>query len=134
MDKEVPPFGGTDDADLENALQWFLKFLSDHDWKRRVDAIEENIETSIQPKERNFLAEDYISIYSGADRIAWYLYLLYSVQHNPLKYEPIQGARVIPVFKRLGADLDLLKGIGGVEDRLERLLGPELTWFTQIMR
>ena len=127
MDREVPPFGGTDDADLENALQWFFKFLSDHDWKRRVDAIEENIETGIQPKARNFQAEDYISIYSGVDRIAWYLYLLYTVQHDPLKYEPIQGARVIPVFKRLGADLDLLKGIGGVEDRIERLLGPERT-------
>ena len=127
MDREVPPFGGSDDADLENALQWFLKFLSDDDWKRRVDAIEENIETSSQPKARKFQAEDYSSIYSGADRIAWYLYLLYTVQHNPLKYEPIQGARVIPIFKRLGADLDLLKGIGGVEDRIERLLGPEHT-------
>ena len=125
MDREVPPFGGTDDADLENALQWFLQFLSDNDWKRRVDAIEENIETSIQPRTRNFQAQDYISIYSGADRIAWYLYLLYTVQHDPLKYEPIQSARVIPIFKRLGADLDFLKGIGGVENRIERLLGPE---------
>ena len=114
-----------DDADLENALQWFLEFLSDDDWKRRVAAVEENIETGIRPKARDFRAEDYVAIYSGADRIAWYLYLLDTAQHAPLKYEAVQGARVIPVFKRLGADLDLLKGIGGVEDRVGRLIDPE---------
>ena len=114
-----------DDADLENALHWFLDFLSDAEWKRRVAAIEENIETGIRPKTRDFQAEDYAATYSGADRVAWYLYLLDTAQHAPLKYEAVQGARVIPVFKRLGADLGLLKGIGGVEDRVGRLLYPE---------
>ena len=122
MHRDIPAFGATDDADLENALQWFLDFLSDDDWKRRVAAIEENIETGIRPTTGDFQAEDYVATYSGTDRIAWYLYLLDTAQHAPLKYEAVQGARVIPIFKRLGADLDLLKGIGGVEDRVGRLL------------
>ena len=113
------------DADLENALRWFLAFVSDGDWRRRVAAIEENIERGIQPKAHDFQGGDYVPIYSGTDRIGWYLYLLDAAQHAPLKYEPLQGSRVIPVFKRLGADLDLLKGIVGVEDRVGRLLDAE---------
>ena len=113
------------DADLENALRWFLAFVSDGDWRRRVAAIEENIERGIQPKAHDFQGGDYVPIYSGTDRIGWYFYLLDTAQHAPLKYEPLQGSRVIPVFKRLGADLDLLKGIVGVEDRVGRLLHAE---------
>ena len=118
----MPPFGAADDPDLENAFQWFLDFLSNDDWKRRVAAIEENIEMGIRPRTGDFDAEDFLATYSGTDRMAWYLYLLDTAQHAPLKYEAIQGARVIPIFKRLGTNLDLLKGIGGVEDRVGRLL------------
>ena len=125
MPREFPPFGGTDDADIENALQWFLGFLKIGDWKTRVAAIERNIETARQPRTRNFDAGDYVSAYGGRDRMAWYLYLVDTALHDPLKYEPIQGARVLPIFKRLGADLGLLKRIGGVEERVQRLLGGE---------
>ena len=125
MPREFPPFGGTDDPDIENALQWFLGFLDPDDWKTRVAAIERDIESGMQPRTRHFDAEDYVSAYGGRDRIAWYLYLVDTAQHDPLKYEPTQGARVIPIFKRLGADLGLLKRIGGVEERVQRLLGGE---------
>ena len=122
MPNEIPPFGGTDDEDIEAALQWFLGFLNRSDWNTRVAAIERDIETGIQPKTRDFNASDYVSVYGGGDRVGWYLYLLDTAQHDPLKYEPSQGARVVPIFKRLGADLALLKRIGGVEDRVQRLL------------
>ena len=123
MPGEFPPFGGTDDADIENALQWFLGFLDAGDWRTRVAAIERNIESGMQPRTRHFDAEDYASAYGGRDRIAWYLYLVHTAQHDPLKYEPTQGARILPIFKRLGADLALLKRMGGVEERVQRLLG-----------
>ena len=125
MPGEFPPFGGTDDADIENALQWFLGFLDAGDWRTRVAAIERNIESGMQPRTRHFDAEDYASAYGGRDRIAWYLYLVHTAQHDPLKYEPTQGARILPIFKRLGADLALLKRMGGVEERVQRLLGGE---------
>ena len=64
--REIPPFGGTDDADIENALQWFLGFLDADDWKTRVAAIERNIETAMQPRTRAFHFEDYVSAYGGA--------------------------------------------------------------------
>ncbi|MCY4454589.1 MAG: hypothetical protein OXC01_21880 [Immundisolibacterales bacterium] len=125
MPREIPPFGGTDDADIENALQWFLGFLNADDWKTRVAAIERNIESGMQPRTRDFDTGDYVSAYGGRDRMAWYLYLVHTALHDPLKYEPNQGARILPIFKRLGADLGLLKRIGGVEERVQRLLGGE---------
>ena len=70
MPRKIPPFGGADDADIENALQWFLGFLNADDWKTRVAAIERNIETAMQPRTRAFHAEDYVSAYGGRDRMA----------------------------------------------------------------
>ena len=125
MSREIPPFRGFDDADLEDALEWFLRFLSADDWRTRVARVEENIETGFSRQRRDFGAEEYLAAYTGRDRIAWYLYLVDTVQHQPLKYEPIQGAGVVPIFKRFGADLDLLRSIRGVEDRVERLLGSD---------
>ena len=84
-----------------------------------------DIEKGSRRGTRDFQTADCAAIYSGTDRIGWYLYLLDTVQHAPHKYEPGQGARAIPVFKTLGADLELLKSIGGVKDRVGRLLGPE---------
>ena len=125
MAGEVPAFGGIDDADIERALQWFLGFLDVKDWTARVAAIERDIEKGMQPRKRNFNADDYVSAYGERDRIGWYLYLADTAQNDPLKYEPLQGARILPIFKRLGADLCLLKRIGGVEERVQRLLGGE---------
>ena len=125
MPRDIPPFKGMDDADVKNALEWFLGFLSDDDWKARVAAVEDNIESGFSPAARHFGTEGDASVYTGPDRIGWYLYLVDAVQHHPLKYEPIQGAGIVPVFKRFGADLDLLRSIRGVEDRVERLLGSD---------
>lgn len=125
MPREIPPFREMDDPDLKNAFEWFLGFLSGNDWKARVDAVEDNIESGFSPVTLNFGAEGNASVYTGTDSIGWYLYLVDAVQHDLLKYEPSQGAGIVPVFKRLGADLDLLRSIGGVEDRVERLLGSD---------
>ena len=95
MPREIPPFGATDDADVENALEWFLGFLNADDWKTRVAAIERNIETAMQPRTRAFHAEDHVSAYGGRDRMEWYLYLVDTALRDPLKYEPIQGARIL---------------------------------------
>ena len=105
MPGEISPFGDTDDMDIENALQWFLGFLNVDDWKTRAAEIERNIETGMHPRSLDFDAEDYVSAYGGRDRIAWYFYLVDTAQHDPLKYEPIQGARILPIFKRLAVVL-----------------------------
>jgi hypothetical protein len=56
------------------------------------------------------------------DAIGWYLYLAEVALHVPEKWDPMQGARVLPLFKRLGATFDLLMTVEGVEQRAARLL------------
>lgn len=122
MPRETPPFGGMDDSDLKDALEWLLGFLSADDWKARYAAVEENIESGLRRTTQDLHSGDYASAYTGPDRIGWYLYLVDAVRRHPLKYDPIRGSWIVPIFQRLGADLDLLKSIGGVEDRVGRLL------------
>jgi hypothetical protein len=42
--------------------------------------------------------------------------------NEPYKYEYYQGSRVIPIFKRIGIDLELLKNIKGIEKRVKDLI------------
>ena len=125
MHSNVPAPASSDVVYLRNALDWFLGFLSDDDWSRRVADIESSLKKSLQPRPRKFQSNDYSPFYSGSDRIAWYLYLVSRALYDPLNYEPIQGARVLPIFHRLGRNLGELKEIGGVKGRVQRLLSTE---------
>lgn len=123
--RDVPSFGGYDDPDVRRAYEWFQQFLEQADWIDRVAAIEAAIEEVIEPRPSRGEAQDHKPLSIDADRMGWYLYLVHTALDDPLKYEPIQGSRVLPIFKRLGADLDLVTTIGGVEDRIARMFGSE---------
>jgi len=56
------------------------------------------------------------------DKIGWYLYLVDMLINEPHKYEYFQGSRVIPIFKRIGIDLESLKNIKGIEKRVRDLI------------
>jgi len=125
MPISFPPFGGYNDPDVKRAFNWMVSFLNDSDWRRRSEQIEAQLEASHIPHATCEAAIDFDPISVSDDRAAWYLYLVDAVLHAPLKYEPTQGARVVPIFKRLGADLDLLQSIHGIDDRVKRMLTSE---------
>ena len=56
------------------------------------------------------------------DQIGWYIYLVEMFLKEPHKFESIQGSRVVPIFKRLGVDFDLLMTIGGLEAKVRSLV------------
>lgn len=125
MSREIPPFGGYIDSDIELVFEWMVGFLGAEGWRRRKDAIEAQLEAKLKPHTTREAAitHEPVSIYD--DRIAWYLYLIDTLLHSPLKYEPTQGARIVPIFKRLGADLLTLKAMKGINERVERMLTVE---------
>ncbi|WP_026600338.1 hypothetical protein [Methylomonas sp. 11b] len=125
MKKNFPPFGGYDDPDVKRAFKWMISFLDNAEWRRRTEQIEAQLEVNLTPHTSRETATPYKSNSVIDDRIGWYLYLIDTVLHNPVKYEPTQGARIVPIFKRLGADLDQLKDIKHVDDRVERMLTKE---------
>lgn len=122
MVREVPPFGTYIDPDVERVLAWLLSFIEGRDWAQRVAHIERHLDAVLEPRPSRAEAQTYGSVLILDDRIGWYLYLADTALHSPTKYEPIQGARVLPVFKRLGAHLDRLVQVGGIEDRVVRML------------
>jgi hypothetical protein len=113
--------GCSGDPDVKRSLDWFLSLLPEGDWERRKAAIEETLERALLPGDR----VDWGRLSILDDRIGWYLYLAETGLYEPLKTEWNQGSRVLPVFKRLGADLDFLLKVDGAEGKARKLLGEE---------
>ena len=54
------------------------------------------------------------------DQIGWYMYLVYTYLYEPHKYEYYQGARIVPVFKRIGMEIEnLSKKIKGLNKKVK---------------
>ena len=125
MPRELPPFGGYADPAVERTVNWMVDLLGVDEWRRRSTQIEAQLETKLTPHSTRETAQTHEPISISDDRVAWYLYLVETALHAPLKYEPIQGARVLPIFKRLGMDFDLLMTISRVEERVMKMLTEE---------
>lgn len=118
-----PPFNSSqNDTDLENSYEWFKNFISDADWANRKNDIETYLRTA--PTANNAkptpINEGTLLAFKK-DQIAWYFYLLHTYLFEHHKYEYHQGARIIPTFKRIGADLELVKKIVGIEKKMKAL-------------
>lgn len=124
MIRDIPPFRGYSDPDVTRALNWFLGFLSRSDWERRREQVESHIEAVKAPQAVS-LDDPTQALSVATDRAAWYLYLADTALNSPEKYEPIQGSRVLPILKTLGTNLDLVQELGGVDDRVSRMLTDE---------
>lgn len=119
---KVPKY---EDDDIQRSLKWFLSFISEQQWKLRKENIKKATEYRAQSTYRNNSLTEMIPISVDDDRIGWYLYLVESLLTDITSYEPIQGARVVPIFKRLGVDFDILTSIHGIEKKIQRLLRQE---------
>src|SRR4051812_48120423 len=92
-------------------------------WPPRMAAIEKSITdlltvaAGVKQSARNMKA-----LKVKEDQIGWYIYLMNCLTEEITKYEPYQGARIAPIFKRIGADLHLIKQIGGIEDKVKKML------------
>lgn len=116
----IPPFN---DNDVIGAWKWFMSFISDREWQKRKTAIENKI--AVEFRTSNPFSEPLTEgtlLVIKEDVIGWYLYLIDMLINEPHKYEYFQGARVIPIFKRLGSDLERLKSISGIEERIKNLI------------
>ncbi|MBN9381924.1 MAG: hypothetical protein J0H74_14240 [Chitinophagaceae bacterium] len=119
-DFPIPPYR---DPDVIRAWEWFISLLPLKKWQARKASIEERITVNFKPTppfSEPFSNGTKFSV--KEDQIGWYLYLLETLIKEPHKYEFVQGSRVIPIFKRLGMDLPLLKEIKGVALKVKKLI------------
>jgi hypothetical protein len=111
-----------DDPYLRRATDWLISSLPSDEWKaRRWAALERFLNTatgeSASDQKGRFFAE--------GDQAAWHLFLGCARLDHPLVYDFVFGARVVPVLRAIGCNLDLLQGVAGLGERVRRLLGPE---------
>lgn len=110
------------DPDIRRILEWFLGFLKPEEWISRKKAIEAHLQAITEPRQSREAASVSKPISIPDDKMGWYLYLAEMLMCAPYNYEPIQGARILPIFKRLGKDFELLQEIRGIEDKVRSLL------------
>ena len=115
------------DPDIEKALKWFLDLIPSADWSHRKETIEAYLDPLLEPKSRREDAKELKPLSIVDDRMGWYLYLVETSLHSPYKYEPIQGSRVLPIFKRFGSDFEKLVQITGAQERAYRLVTTDRT-------
>ncbi|TLP81853.1 hypothetical protein [Maribacter sp. ACAM166] len=112
-----------DDNHVIQSWEWFMSFMSEKDWQKRKADIENKIAVQFKATQpfSEPLSEGTLVVVKN-DVIGWYLYLLDMLINEPHKYEFFQGSRIVPIFKRFGLDLDLLRNIGGVEKKIKELI------------
>lgn len=121
---DLRPPGWPDDPDLRRAVDWFVSFMSTDEWRsRRFAALERFLNAAT-----GNLAEDPSGVgrfFSADDQLAWYLFLGQANLDHPTFYDYMFGSRVLPLLRSIGRSLDLLKGVDGIGQRVQRMVGPE---------
>lgn len=112
----------SNNPEVQRVLNWLLSFIEPVEWRSRKKNIEKHLDDLHKPKKSRQEAINHESLSVQSDKMGWYLYLAEMILTEPTKYEPIQGARVIPVFQRLGTDFELLRQIGEIDKKVSNLL------------
>jgi hypothetical protein len=112
----------TNNPELQRIFEWFLSFLKPTEWRECKKEIEKHLEYMHKPKKSRQEATNYESLSVQSYKMGWYLYLAEMLLTDPTKYEPHQGARIIPIFERLGTDFELLREIEGLNQKTKKLL------------
>lgn len=113
------PEAWPDNPDLRRAVDWFKSFIPEAEWKvRRVKAATALYQCEIGTADS--LGDG--RAYNTRDTFGWYLFLAESYLDHIFNYDYYFGARVIPVFLSIGRNLDLIKGIQGVDNRVGRMV------------
>lgn len=95
------------------AYDFFMNYISPSDWNKRKSDIQNYLDAPVVDQKILSVKDDVI---------AWYLYLAENYISVSFNYQPQQGARIIPLFNRIGEELDLLKNIDGIEKKIRDVL------------
>lgn len=110
-----------DHPDVRKAVDWFKAFLSAGEWKARRKAAFFRLHLSAM----GLRADPKGRFFDDADTFGWYLFLSEAFLDHLWNYEPIFGSRVIPVMAAIGRELEALKSVSGIDERVRRIVGSE---------
>lgn len=115
----------------KKALEWFVEILGVEEWHVRRKGIVAyfkalNKQDFVEPPlQLNGIEKLFKPIAVYDDWMSWYMYLIESLYERPLCQEPFQSARIYSFFATIGRDMDALKKMDGIEQRIKTLLHVE---------
>ncbi len=105
------------------ALNWFIETMGTDQWEVRSSEIVSYFNGIIATeKTKEPDGKDFVPIAVYADWMGWYMYLIENLVDRPECDEPMQSSRIIPFFSAIGRNIEELKKVRGIEDRLRELL------------
>lgn len=112
------PLTGHDwvDHDVLRVTTWLKTFVPQEPWAKRWI----NAEAFFLRGKQD--SRGIAPLIDPTDEIAGYIFQAENFADGRVLTDPALAARIVPLFKRLGMDLRLLRDIGGVEDRISRLM------------
>lgn len=123
FDANLKPEGWTECPELRAGVDWLLSFVPADEWKRRRFAALRHFVDAVSGWAADPAGKG--RFFNERDRFAWYLFLGQAVLDHPIIYDYMYGSRVVPVLTAIGRNLELLKGVMGIEARVRRMAGPE---------
>lgn len=116
----------TDAQAIEAAYGLFIDLMGVDEWERRrvpvLDYVRQVYRPSESYQQARRLTDEGSRISYDHDPMVWYLLLAKALLEQAPEYDYSQGARILPIFKRLGEDIELLQQIGGVDVKLQKLV------------
>jgi hypothetical protein len=111
-----------DNPDVRRAVEWLRSFIEPAEWRRRRLAAAQRVYQLIINGAEPGTAGRF---FDEKDSFAYHLFLAEASIDHVWNYDPVFGSRVVPVFAAIGRNLDLLKEVGAIADRIERMVGAE---------
>lgn len=111
-----------DNPEVRLAVDWFKSFIPVDEWRKRRHATAHRLyDLSVNGPE----ADDVGRLYDVRDAFAWQLFLAEASIDHVWNYEPTFGSRVVPLFEALGRNIEYLRGVAGIDERIRRIVGAE---------
>lgn len=107
------------DEDCLRAVRWLTGFVDADAWRYRMEAVRSQFAAGCS---RWVSGDREVELFDPADLIAWYVFQAeaYACRREDA-YEP-ESYRIAPLFKRIGQLVDRLETVGGVDERVSRLM------------
>lgn len=116
------PDSWPDNPVLRRAVDWFKTFIPPEEWKQRRERAARRLYLTAMGR------TDELSdgrFFDTRDSFGWYLFLAEALLDHVGNYDYVFGSRVVPVFQAIGRDLDLLLQVGGIEQRVRRMVAKD---------
>ena len=106
------------DQETLAAIDWLVATVPSRDWEARTDALR----AIFEPARDLWPTGARPALYDPSDIVAWYVFQANAYAADRANWFEQDAYRIAPVFRRLGQLLPVLNRVGGIEDRVARLM------------